>query len=86
MDGLHDFITRLLLRYFRAGQQADVARPNVHRSEDLDLLRWHWSVSSPVLSLCQHVLHNRHELQSSLAERTRTDERSFGVAWTQGAR
>lgn len=74
MDGLHDFITRLLLRYFRAGQEASVSRPNFHRNEDLDLLRCHWAVSSRVLNLCYHVLHNRHELQSSLAERTRIDD------------
>ena len=74
MEGLHDFTTRLLLRYFRAGRSASVSEPNVHRMKDLDLLRWHWSVSSPILNLCDHVLRNRHELQSSLAERLRTDD------------
>ena len=73
-EGLHDFTTRLLLRYFRAGRSALVSEPNVHRMEDLDLLRWHWSVSSPILNLCDHVLRNRHELQSSLAERLRMDD------------
>ena len=55
-EGLHDFTARLLLRYFRAGRGASVSEPNVHRMEDLDLLRWHWSVSSPILNLCDHVL------------------------------
>ena len=74
MDGLHDFTARLLLRYFRAGRDANVSAPAIRHDEDLDILRWHWSVSTPVLNLCEHVLHNRHELQSSLAERVRTDD------------
>ena len=73
-EGLHDFTTRLLLRYFRTGRSASVLEPSLHRMEDLDLLRWHWSVSSAVLHLCDHVLGNRHEVQSSLAERLRTDD------------
>lgn len=73
-EGLHDFTARLLLRYFRAGRSASISEPAVHRMEDLDLLRWHWSVSSPILNLCDHVLRNRHELQSSLTERLRIDD------------
>jgi hypothetical protein len=73
-EGLHDFTTRLLLRYFRLGRSAQGSTPIVHRIEDIDILRWHWSTSSAVLNLCDHVLRNRHELQSSLAERRRTDD------------
>lgn len=74
MEGLHDFAARLLLRYFRAARNASVSAPQVEHVSDLDLLRFHWSVSRTVSDLCEYVVQNRHEVQSSLNERLRTDD------------
>src|SRR5689334_12401819 len=72
--GLHDFAARLLLRYFRASRPVTVQIPDVDFLEDADLLRYHWSVSRPVLELSEFLNHNRHEVQSSRAERFRIDD------------
>lgn len=74
MQGLHDFAARLLLRYFRAARAASVSAPRVEHAEDLDLLRFHWSVSRSVSHLCEYVVQNRHEVQSALSERLRVDD------------
>lgn len=74
MQELHEFTIRLLLRYFRAARDAAISHADVDRFDDLNILRWHWSVSRPVLDLCDYVIRNRHEVQSSLGERLRADD------------
>lgn len=71
---IHDYIGRVLLRYFRAGRDANVVHPSHDADNDLDILRWHWAASSQVQELCRHLINNRHEVQSSLGEQTRTDD------------
>lgn len=74
LPGLHDYLARVLLRYFRAGRAASLRDPKLHAAEDLDLLRLHWSASAVVYGLCEHVTTHRHEVQSAFAERLRIDD------------
>lgn len=73
-SGLDDFAARLLLRYFRSSRSVNLAAPRFSQSDDLEMLRYHWAVSSSISDLCNHLVHNRHEVQSVLGEVIRTDD------------
>jgi hypothetical protein len=65
---IHDYIVAVLLRYFRQGRRADLGKPQTVPERDLEILRLHWAVSTPVSNLAEHILNNRHEIQSWLGE------------------
>ncbi len=71
---LEDYITGLLLRYFRKGRQAHIQDPRVDRLADAEFLRLHWAVSLEVEELCEYVRQNRHEVQASLDYREGEDD------------
>jgi hypothetical protein len=71
---LHDYLARVLLRYFRDGRAATIEKPRLRDAEDLDLLRLHWAASAVVRILCEHVVLHRHEVQSAFTERLRFDD------------
>jgi hypothetical protein len=73
-SAITDHICRILLRYFRKAIQADAAasRLDVHR--DRELLRLHWSISPSVRALTHYILRNRHETQSFLTFRVRSND------------
>lgn len=68
------FISRILLRYFRKGTLAGAAPDKTDRDRDRELLRLHWSISPEVRSLVDYALQHRHEAQSVLTFRVRTDD------------
>ena len=62
------------MRYFRSGVLAGVETPHLDRVRDVDLLRAHWAISSPVRDFLSYVLSHRHEAQSLLQIHRRTDD------------
>lgn len=70
----HQYLLRLLLRYFRVGRGAHVPDEVAPHEDDTDLLRQHWAVSEEVANLCRYVVEHRHETQSALSERERYDD------------
>ena len=64
----------MFLRYFRSGVLAGVETPHLDRVRDVDLLRAHWAISSPVRDFLSYVLSHRHEAQSLLQIHRRTDD------------
>lgn len=73
-SGLDDFTARILLRYFRSARSTSLADPRFSHTDDVEILRYHWAVSRPVSDLCNHLVHNRHEVQSALGEIVRIDD------------
>jgi len=71
--GITDFVSRILLRYFRNAVALRVSRPQIESAEDFDLLKLHWAVSEPVRDLLTHVSAHPHELQSVLEMRRQID-------------
>ena len=71
---INDYLTRVLLRYFRNAVAVGVQRPDVDAERDLDLLRLHWAISEPVRELVNHLVQHRHEIQAVLELRRREDD------------
>lgn len=69
-----DFTAALLLRYFRAGQKIEGDAVRLDHRRDVEILKGHWSVSSPVRNLVKYVLAHPHEAQSLLSFRERIDD------------
>jgi hypothetical protein len=69
-----DFSAGLLLRYFKAGAIIKAETPRLDHRRDVDLLRVHWSISSPVRRLVTYLLTHPHEAQSLLTFQTRIDD------------
>lgn len=67
-------ITRILLRYFRNAERAGAAGSRADAQRDLELLRLHWSISPKIQKLTEHILRHRHETQSFLTLRVRSDD------------
>src|SRR4051794_32250111 len=59
-------ISRILLRYFRAGRVAPVSAAAIHLQDDLEYLRIQWALSSDVVGLVEYLLSHRHETQSNM--------------------
>ncbi|MDE2572537.1 MAG: hypothetical protein KGM44_08465 [bacterium] len=70
-DDLAAYLVRVLLRYFRKGNQQFLASTAVHES-DRDLLLLQWSVSERVRDLCLYLTHQPHEMQPALQARAMT--------------
>jgi hypothetical protein len=69
-----DHAAALFLRYFSAAQRLSIDQPSLVMKRDRDLLRLHWSLSSPVTALVSYVLANRHEVQSVLGSEVRIED------------
>lgn len=65
---INEYVVGALLRYFRTGLRALVVKPRVVLERDLEMLRLHWAVSEPIGILANHILQNRHEIQTWLGE------------------
>ena len=76
---INDYLTRSLLRYFRDAAVVDVERPEIDLDQDLDLLRFHWSMSKPVQELVLYLREHPHEIQAVLETRVRE-----GDTWVRG--
>jgi hypothetical protein len=70
---INDHISRILLRYFRNAFHVEVGTPRVDLRRDMELLRFHWSISPALRDLTNYIAANRHETQSFLTFRTRID-------------
>lgn len=66
---INDYLTRILLRYFRSAKGVGVANPDLDADRDIDLLRMHWSVSGDVRGLVNYLSQHRHEIQAVLLSR-----------------
>ena len=71
---ISDFATGIFLRHFRPGGLVGAKTPSLDHARDLDLLRAHWAISTPVREFLQYLLANRHEAQSLLQFQRRTDD------------
>mgnify|MGYP000010997012 CR=1 FL=1 len=69
-----DHAAAIFLRYFSAAHDLSVDQPSLVMMRDRDLLRLHWSLSSPVTNLVSYVLAHRHEVQSVLSSEMRTED------------
>lgn len=63
---LNDYLVRMLLRFFRRGEQVSIGSGVFSHTEDLEYLRIQWAFSRQVEDLARHLLENRHEAQASL--------------------
>lgn len=70
-DPLASSIVSALLRYFREGELVAADGSRIEEA-DRDMLRLHWSISSPVFNLVEYVRRHPHELRSSLDTRRTT--------------
>ena len=73
-QAISDYVSGILLRYFRPSIRTDASNPRVNLARDLDLLRFHWAISSHVRELLRYVLSHRHEAQSLLEFKQRSDD------------
>ena len=71
---INDYLTRLLLRYFRNAKGVGVAQPDLDAERDVDLLRMQWAVSETVRGLVNHLLQHRHEIQAVLRTQRYEDD------------
>ena len=71
---VNDYLTQILLRYYRNATALDVQRPEVNRNQDLELLRQHWAISEPVRKLVECLRENPQQLQAVLEARLREDD------------
>lgn len=69
-----DHAAAVLLRYFSATQSLSFGHPSLVLRRDRELLRLHWSLSTPVSRLVTYVLENRHEVQSVLSNIVRIED------------
>jgi len=69
-----DFIGGILLRYFRQGVLSSADTNRIDANRDRELLRLHWAVSWTVRELTDHIQRHRHETQSFLTFRARSDD------------
>lgn len=69
-----DHATALLLRYFSSVSLVTSERPTVAIERDRELLRLHWSLSSPVSALVSYALEHRHEIQTVLGSAVRFED------------
>jgi hypothetical protein len=69
-----DHAAAIFLRYFSAAHSLSLDHPSVVMKRDRDLLRLHWSLSTPVKKLVSYVLEHRHEVQSVLSTEFRTED------------
>ena len=68
---VNDYLTQFLLRYFRNATAANVERPQLSYSHDIEFLRLHWAISQPVQKLVTCLRENPQQLQSVLESRLR---------------
>ena len=69
-----DHAAAIFLRYFSAAHNLSLDHPSLVMRRDRDLLRLHWSLSTPVTKLVSYVLEHRHEVQSVLSSEIRTED------------
>lgn len=69
-----DYSAGLLLRYFRGGALVDGDVPRLDQRRDVEILKGHWAVSSPVRALVNYLLDRPHEAQALLAYQERVDD------------
>lgn len=63
---LDEHISRILLRFFRAGEYVTLTGETLRLAEDLEYLYVQWALSSQIEDLLRHLLENRHEAQASM--------------------
>ncbi|MDR6144342.1 hypothetical protein QE363_000135 [Sphingomonas sp. SORGH_AS870] len=68
-----DHVAAFLLRYFRPAVAADAKVIRIDAERDRDLLRLQWALSATVTRLADYILAHRHETQSFLVTRERSD-------------
>ena len=71
---IDDYSTSILLRHFKGITPITPGAPRIVNARDLEFLHYHWSISEPVKSLASYLLDNRHETQTLLTFRNRTDD------------
>ena len=69
-----DHTAGLLLRYFRSGAAIEGATPRLDQRRDVEILKGHWAVSTPVRQLTGYLLSHPHETQALLSYRERLDD------------
>lgn len=69
-----DYLSRMLLRYFRHGIAPELREPEADDVEDADFLRMHWAFSPAVVELATYLTDHPHEAQSSQQYRERVDD------------
>jgi hypothetical protein len=69
-----DHAAAIFLRYFSTAHNLSLDQPSLVMKRDRDLLRLHWSLSTPVSKLVSYVLEHRHEVQSVLSSEIRTED------------
>lgn len=71
---ISDYAAGVFLRHFRSGGLLGAENPSLDLARDLDLLRAHWAISTPVRKFLQYVIAHRHEAQALLQFQSRTDD------------
>jgi hypothetical protein len=71
---IDDFSTGILLRHLKGITSITPGSPRIDKRRDIDFIKLHWSISSSVRYLANYLIENRHETQSLLAFRKRTDD------------
>ena len=66
VDMLDEHVLRILLRFFRSGNEVALTSGALRLRDDLEYLRIQWAISKPVEELARYLLENRHEAQASL--------------------
>lgn len=72
-SAITDHVAAFLLRYFRPAVAADAKVIRIDAERDRDLLRLQWALSGTVTRLANYILAHRHESQSFLVTRERSD-------------
>lgn len=71
---IDDFSTAILLRHLKGVSSISPNSPRIDIRRDFELLKLHWAISSSIRNLAKYLIENRHETQSLLAFRKRTDD------------
>lgn len=69
-----DYSAGLLLRYFRGGALIDGDVPRLDHRREIEILKGHWALSTPVRSLVKYLRERPHEAQALLAYQERVDD------------
>lgn len=73
-SAINDYLTRILLRYFRKATKVGIEHPTIDQKRDVKLLRLHWAISESVRELVNHLSQHRHEIQTVLESRRQEDD------------
>lgn len=63
---LDEHVLRMLVRFFRSGDDVALTDGTLSLKDDLEYLRIQWAISNQIEDLARYLLENRHEAQASL--------------------